>query len=122
MNFKEFEEAVRLSLKSLPSLYLQVLEKEEINIIPREKVPSGLKELHPGKTVFGAFIGTSRKDRTIRFTYPEPTRIELYMESYERAYGSGLGDNVRQQIKKTLIHEIAHYMGFSESQIRYRGY
>ena len=122
MDFKEFEKEVALAVKRLPVEYRRLLEKEEISVIPREKVPPGLRKRQGKGIIFGVFVGTSRKSRRLRYVYPEPTRIEIYMKSFERAFGKELTDEVRQRINRTVIHEIAHYFGFDEYEVRSRGY
>lgn len=122
MNFDEFEKEVVFAVKRLPFTYRKLLEREGIKIIPREKVPPRLYEKHRGKTIFGVFVGTSRKDRRMRYVYPEPTRIEIYMESFEKVFGPELSGEVKDRIYKTVVHEIAHYFGFDENQLRARGY
>ncbi|MGM0567878.1 MAG: metallopeptidase family protein [Elusimicrobiota bacterium] len=122
MNLGEFENEVSSALKSLPPIYRDILKKEEIEVMAREKVPPALQEKNRGKIILGVFAGTSRKDKRTRFVYPEPTRIEIYMESFEKAFGSQMSKNIKNRIKGTLIHEIAHYFGFGEDEIRIRGY
>jgi predicted Zn-dependent protease with MMP-like domain len=63
---------------------------------------------------FGAPLGHSLEEGF------EPTRIELYKESFERVYGSS--DEIKRQVIITVIHEVAHYLGFSEDRIRKLGY
>jgi predicted Zn-dependent protease with MMP-like domain len=48
----------------------------------------------------------------------EPTRIELYKDSFEKAFRNQ--DDMEEQIVKTVIHEIGHYFGFSEKELRRR--
>ncbi len=122
MYFEDFEKEVFLAVKRLPAKYRKILEKEGITVIPREKVPLKIKESYPGSLVFGVFTGTSLKDRSVKYVYPEPTRIEIYMESFEKAYGRDLSDRVCERIYRTVIHEIAHYFGFDEDEVRARGY
>ncbi len=118
MTFEEFETLVGETVDSLPERFRKILSKNEISVIPRQKVPSPLKTSHKGKIVFGVFIGLQLG----RFTdmQTEPTRIELYKESFERVFEDAA--QMKQQIRDTVIHEIAHYFGFSEKQIRKLGY
>jgi predicted Zn-dependent protease with MMP-like domain len=48
----------------------------------------------------------------------EPTRIELYKDSFEQAFKDR--SEMEAQIVKTVIHEIGHYFGFSEKELRSR--
>jgi len=118
MTLKEFQSIIAKAVKNLPLEFKEILEKNEISIIPREEVPPSLKEIYKGGTLFGVFIGVPY-GRFVNFQ-PEPTRIELYKNSFESYYSNQ--DEIEKQIVKTVVHEIAHYFGFSEEKIRKLGY
>ena len=118
MTFKEFESFVNASLKEIPDKYLDILAKNQIKVLAREKAPEKLKKEFKGKTVFGVFIGVPHGH--FYNMSQEPTRIELYKDSFENYYSDP--DDIKKQILITVIHEIAHYFGFSESEIRKLGY
>lgn len=118
MTFEEFEKTVEAALKEIPKNYTDILEKNQIQVLARDKAPAKLKKDYKGQTVFGMFIGIP-----LGHFYnmaQEPTRIELYRESFESFY-SNKGE-LKKQILMTVIHEIAHYFGFSEKEIRKLGY
>ena len=122
MKFEEFEMAVNEAVGELPPKFKRVLQKEGIKILPRHRVPGKIKEEFHGEIVLGVFIGVSRKDRSAFLVQKEPTRIEIYQESFEKVYGEKLSDVFRAEIAQTVIHEIAHYFGFDEHEIAARGY
>ena len=118
MTFPEFEKFVDDCLKEIPENFLEVLKKNQIKVLAREKAPSPVKERYKGSTVFGIFIGVP-----LGHFYnmsPEPTRIELYQESFESSFQDK--NQMKRQILITVVHEIAHYFGFSEAEIRKLGY
>ncbi len=122
MVFEEFEKVVKEILKDIPEKYRQILRDERIEVISREYVPIGVRQQFPGKVVFGLFAGIS-KDKKKTFTVQtQPTRIEIYKESFERVFGSRISDEMKEQIYRTIVHEIAHYFGFNEEEVRGRGY
>ncbi|MGM0440845.1 MAG: metallopeptidase family protein [Elusimicrobiota bacterium] len=122
MKFQKFEKAVNRVVLKLPEKYRAILNKEKINILPREKVPRAVRERHPGKIVFGIFTGIARKDRKTFSVQTEPTRIEIYKESFEEVFGVELTEEMKKKIFHTVIHETAHYFGFDEDQLKKRGY
>ncbi len=91
-------------------------------IIARENVPERVHELFPNSTVFGIFIGVPINQRNTFAVQLEPTRIEIYQESFEQIYGSAPSPQIKDQIVRTVVHEVAHYMGFNEKEVRQRGY
>ncbi|MFH1369519.1 MAG: metallopeptidase family protein [Elusimicrobiota bacterium] len=118
MKIQEFENIIESAVKSLPDEFRQALEKNQIALIPREAVPAPLRRENRGSIVFGVFIGVPMG--MFVNVHHEPTRIELYKESFEEAF-SGRAE-METQIVKTVVHEIAHYFGFSEKKIRKLGY
>ena len=122
MDFEEFEQVVNEILKDIPEKYRKVLRDERIEVICREYVPMGVRQKFPGKVVFGLFAGISKNKKRFFSIQTQPTRIEIYKESFERVFGPQINDAMKEQIYKTLIHEIAHYFGFNEEEVREKGY
>lgn len=122
MDFEEFEKVVNEILKDIPEEYKKVLRDERIEVISREYAPMGVKQQFPGKIVFGLFAGISKDKKRTFSVQTQPTRIEIYKESFERVFGPQINSEVKEQIYKTIVHEIAHYFGFNEEEVRGRGY
>jgi len=116
---EEFERAVDDSVKEIPKKFKRILNKENIKIIIRESAPEAVVESCRRKIVFGAFIGVPYGQGGM-FCPAEPTRIEMYKESFERVFDDD--EQIKLNIKKTVKHEIAHYFGFSEGYLRKIGY
>ncbi|MBU2567758.1 MAG: metallopeptidase family protein [Elusimicrobia bacterium] len=115
---QEFETIIEESVNKLPQEFKDILEAKQIGIIAREQPPQPIQEKFQGQTVFGVFIGVPYG----RFSHVqlEPTRIELYKNSFEKTF-SNIAE-IKQEIQRAVMHEIAHYFGFSESKIRSIGY
>ena len=118
MTFEEFEGLITKSFDEIPSQFKDILVKIGIKLIPRQKVPKALSDAHKGSIVFGVFIGVPY-GRFVNIQ-TEPTRIELYKESFETIYKDS--EKMKQSIIATVVHEIAHYFGFKEKEIRKLGY
>lgn len=122
IQIEEFEQVVKEVLKDLPEKFRNILQKEKIEILSREKVPRSVREKFPKRIIFGVFIGVSRKNKSVLFVPPEPTRIELYKECFEKVFGARMTIAMKERIAQTVMHEIAHYFGFNEEEIAERGY
>lgn len=123
MDFSDFETVVEEAYEQMPAEFKDILDEKEIAVIAREKVPEPIKKKYPGMTVFGIFIGVPYG----RFTniQSEPTRIEIYMDSFQSYFGGkseAAHEEMKKQIQRTVVHEVAHYLGFSEEKIRKLGY
>ena len=120
MEFSEFEECIEKALNKIPKKFRLILEREEIQILARDRVPRALRDRYKGRLLFGIFAGIPYNRRSTFDILMEPTRIELYKSSFEEAFDDRA--EMEEQIIKTVIHEIGHYFGFSEQELRRRGF
>ena len=65
--------------------------------------------------LLGLFHGIPRTEKSVFFTSP-PDRIFLYQRNIEAICASEA--EVRRQIRATLLHELGHYFGLSEAELR----
>jgi predicted Zn-dependent protease with MMP-like domain len=119
MELSEFEEAIEKALNKVPKRFREILAREDIQVLAREEVPSVLRDRYEGRLLFGIFTGVPYNKRSTFNIQMEPTRIELYKASFETAFNNR--SEMEAQIAKTVIHEIGHYFGFSEKELRSRG-
>jgi predicted Zn-dependent protease with MMP-like domain len=118
MDIHEFEEAIDKALNKVPKKFREILKREGIQVLARESVPEALQHRFRGGILFGIFAGVPFNKRSAFMLEMEPTRIELYKESFEKAFHSE--SEIEEQIVITVIHEIGHYFGFSEKELRSR--
>ncbi len=118
MKLSEFEETVEKGLNKVPQKFRDILKREDIQVLAREKVPGALQDQYKGRLLFGIFIGVPYTRRSMFTIQMEPTRIELYKNSFEKAFNNQ--KDMEEQIVKTVIHEIGHYFGFTEKDLRHR--
>jgi predicted Zn-dependent protease with MMP-like domain len=120
MKLSEFEAAIEKALNKVPQKFREILERENIQVLAREFVPSVLQDQYKGSILFGIFTGVPYTRRSMFNIQMEPTRIELYKSSFERVFHNQ--EDMEEQIVKTVIHEIGHYFGFSEKELRSRNF
>ncbi|MHB9155343.1 MAG: metallopeptidase family protein [Endomicrobiales bacterium] len=118
MTLEEFERTIEDSLSALPPEFREILSRQEIQVLARDRVPRPLKKRYRGD-IFGVFVGEPFGG-SVSVQPVEPTRIELYRESFERAFDDAA--EIKRQILITVVHEVGHYFGFSEKQLRKLGY
>jgi len=119
MTVEEFDRIIEDTVKEIPKEFKRILEKENVKILAREKAPEAVDERYRGKIVFGMFIGIPYRKGVMSYQM-EPTRIEIYKDSFEAVFADE--EQMKFNIKKTVIHEIAHYFGFGEDYLRKIGY
>lgn len=66
----------------------------------------------------GLFSGTSMADG-LEATAPAPTEIILYMENIWDYAGRRSAD-FREEIRRTYLHELGHYLGLDEDDLFFR--
>jgi predicted Zn-dependent protease with MMP-like domain len=118
MELSEFEEAIERALNKVPKKFRDILEREDIQVLARDKAPGVLQDRYKGSLLFGIFTGVPFNRRSMFNIQMEPTRIELYKDSFEKAFHNP--SDMEEEIAKTVIHEIGHYFGFSEKELRRR--
>ncbi len=115
----EFEKIVGIAVKRIPKRFKIILKKEGIRLLAREKVPPAMRS-RTDALIFGMFIGVPYTSRSVFNSQSQPTRIELYKDSFEKAFN--VSEEMERQIAVTVTHEIGHYFGFSESKLRSLGF
>ena len=72
-----------------------------------------------GKTrslVLGVFQGIPATQRSVFNLSSGPDRIILYQKNIEAVYSSE--GEIRHEVRQTVLHELGHYFGMDESQLR----
>ena len=116
-----FEKIVQQVLQELPPDLKAALATVEIdvrNAPSAEQIKrSGLK---PGDDLFGLFEGLSLKVWPVGQERTFPDRITLFVEPLKRHYPQK--EELARQIRATLIHELGHFFGFDEKELKERGF
>ena len=115
MDLDAFEKIVDAAAGRIPERFKAILKREGIRLLAREKAPPAARG-RTGALIFGMFIGVPYTGRSVFGVQGEPTRIELYKDSFEKAFDGG--EEMARQIAATVVHEIGHYFGFSEKELR----
>jgi predicted Zn-dependent protease with MMP-like domain len=119
----KFAGLVADALDSLPEEFLERMENVEVTI---EDWPSredleevGLSSRHRN-SLLGLYHGVPLTHRGA-FYSSLPDRITIFQKPIEGVAG-GDEDDIREQVRHTVIHEIAHYYGISDERLDELGY
>ena len=116
MTREEFRNAVADAMDSLPAKFRREIENVAVLVEdrPEEELPS--KPGEPKQLLLGIFHGLPR-------TYPyrwsmgiPPSRIVLYQKNIEAVCHND--EEIREQVRRTVIHEFGHYFGMTEEQLK----
>ena len=109
MERSKFEALVAQALDGLPKAFREKLTNVAILVEDR---PSQEPD---GGLLLGLFHGIPRTEKSVFFSSP-PDRIFLYQRNIEAVCASDA--EVRREIRETLLHEVGHYFGLREDELR----
>jgi len=110
---KRFEKLVEQALARLPEQFRLKLTNVAIII---EDTPAEAHRSVAGKSLLlGLFHGIPLTEKSVSST-AFPDRIILYQKNIEAICSTD--EDVRRQVRDTLLHEIGHYFGLSEDDLR----
>jgi predicted Zn-dependent protease with MMP-like domain len=118
----QFEELVGEALDDLPPFFQQQMNNVVILV---EMWPSRATlrrmGMPPGQTLLGLYTGIPLTERTHAYNLVPPDTITLYQGPIERAaaeWDEGeYVDRVREEVRHTVIHEIAHHFGIDDDRL-----
>jgi len=117
----QFETLVAQALADLPSEILQHMDNVAITI---SDWPSSSELKRAGVTypnqLFGLYEGIPLTERGTHYHLVTPDRIIIYRGPLQAAFRTPAA--LCKQIRRTIVHEIAHHFGISEARIRELGY
>ncbi len=75
---------------------------------------------HCGECLLGLYEGTALPDRGTDYVWALPDRISIFMKAH---LALGLDrEGTAEEIRKTVLHEIAHYLGIEEPRLHEIGW
>jgi len=117
---KAFEELVAEALDDLPPDIQEKLENVEV-VVEWQPTPVQLHHLglRPGHTLFGLYEGVPLTGRTSHYGLVLPDKITIFRQPIEAHCRSD--EQVRQVVRRTVLHELAHHFGISDERLRELG-
>jgi len=113
---RQFEELVREALDALPREFAERIENVEV-IVEDWPTRGQLEEtgVPPGQTLLGLYVGTPVPERAKGYFGVLPDIIYLFQRPIEEVCRTE--EEIVQEIRATVIHEVGHYFGLSEEDI-----
>lgn len=117
----EFEALVIAALAELPPDLQTAISNVEVLIAPWPTATDLRSAGVPaGSTLLGLYHGIPLTKRTTAYNLVSPDTITLYQGTIERAAG-GNPDRIRWQVRRTVLHEMAHHFGISDARLHELG-
>lgn len=118
---EQFSDMMEEALDTIPEPFK---EKIENLVFMAEPYPSesdlGKVGLTDGYSLLGIYSGVPYTHRNTYYMNTTPDRIILFQRNIER-YCHNM-DDLKEKIREVLVHEIAHYFGMDEDEVRAAGY
>ena len=117
MRRDEFEEIVRQAWLQIPGRFRKRIHNVAI-VVEEEPSRELLRgsDVGPGHTLLGLYQGVPLTQRGAGYGMVLPDKISLFQRPIEQAAGDPA--QVPIIVYDTLWHEVAHYFGMSEPQVR----
>lgn len=122
MNHSEIRKEVARVIDKLPKEFREQLRNVEIVVETRPSKELLLAEsLDPREdTLYGIYQGVPLPDRSALDPPMLPDKITIFAEPLLEDFPDP--DELREEIRLTVLHEIAHYFGMEEEDIEDLGY
>jgi predicted Zn-dependent protease with MMP-like domain len=104
----DFDDSVQAAIDSLPEDLREAMSN--VAIMVEDEPP-------PGMPLLGLYEGVPLTRRTTGYSGVPPDKITIYRGPLERHYGRD-PDLLQRQIRRVVLHEIAHHFGISDERLR----
>jgi predicted Zn-dependent protease with MMP-like domain len=124
MEREKFVRLVEEALRGLPTTFRKRIRNVAVLVenVPPERLPrrgsrnAGIIDSDDDKDlVLGIFEGVPTTQKSVFDLPAGPDRIVLYQKNIEAVCSNE--DEVRKEIRLTVLHELGHYFGMTEAQL-----
>jgi predicted Zn-dependent protease with MMP-like domain len=112
---------VREAVERIPEDFLAIMENVDVQVRrwpgPDQRAEAGLGE---GETLLGLYHGIALTERDSHYGGSLPDTITIYRDALLSVCNDE--DEVVEEVRITVIHEIAHYFGIDEDRLHQLGW
>ena len=111
-----FERIVDAVLDELPDWVVERIDNLHV-VVQDSPTPN---QAEHGATLLGLYEGVMLKDRGMNYFAAAPDRISIFREEHLRMARSP--GHLARQIRKTVLHEMAHHLGIDDDRLHELGW
>ena len=116
-----FDRLVVVSVNELPEKIRKYLKDVSIVVEDRPNpFVMGKLKLKSNRVLLGLFQGVPLHRKSVWHSGTMPDKITIYQKNIETICRSD--EEIKNRIKKVVRHEVAHFVGFTEEQVKWLGY
>ena len=121
-SLRAFELLVAEALDNLPPFIHERLDNVAVIVEDRPR-RQRLEQLgyDPDQDLLGLYEGINRVDRASGYHLVTPDRITLFWRPIVEEVGPGDREALRREVRKTVIHEVAHHFGIDDAELERLG-
>lgn len=120
MERAHFRKLVREALDEVPAEIRKQISNVDLVIEDRPSAEDlEVAGLEPGDLLLGLYHGIPLPARGEFYNLVLPDRISIYQEHIEEVCETD--DDVREQVRVTVLHEIGHYFGIDDERLHELG-
>ena len=116
---ERFEELVDAALAEIPAAFWDVIENVAVMV---EDWPSpalrAAARTPRGNLLLGLYEGVPLTERTHSYGLVPPDQITIFRGPILRVCPPGDEAAIREQVRTTVLHEVAHHFGISDDRLR----
>jgi len=117
MNKVDFEQLVAEALDSLPDAFRERLDNVEIVVEDwPDRGTLRLAGIQNPMQLLGFYHGVPLTERSHGYTLVLPDKISIYQQPIEHICRTP--EAIRAQVRRTVMHELAHHFGIDDSRLR----
>ncbi|HEY3248156.1 MAG TPA: metallopeptidase family protein [bacterium] len=118
---RKFEALVVRALETIPEPIRARMDNVDVVIEDRPS-PDQLTslDLSPDEELFGLYEGTPLIERGITANPLMPDKITIFQRALEA--GCETEADITEEVRRTIVHEVAHHFGFNEEKLAELGY
>lgn len=116
-SLKAFEALVAEAMADLPPYVQERLDN--VAILVKERGPN--TPASNGYELLGLYEGINKLDRASGYHLVTPDRITLFWKPIIEEVGNGGPEAIRKEVRKTVIHEVAHHFGMDDAELEQLG-
>jgi len=120
MDRARFEELVAAAIESLPNDFKEKLDNVAVTV---EDLPSPSEARRFGRgrgRLLGLYQGQPLTRRDSRYAMAFPDKITIFQLNVEAICRND--PEIREEDRRTVLHEIAHHIGLDDSRLHELGY
>ncbi len=122
VSFERFEELVEEALDQIPDALWEMIDNLAVMVEEwptRDQLEAA--DVPPGELLLGLYEGVPLTGRSHHYGLVPPDKITIFRGPILRVCPPGDEDAIREQVRRTVLHEVAHHFGIDDDRLHELG-